>query len=224
MKSHLLAAALSVASVAAFAAPPSIDKVNGSVRAEAGKEYDSLETVNGSIRVEAGAVARSAETVNGSVALAEGARVGSVETVNGAVSLAAQAEVEDGIEVVNGGITLAEGALVRGGIEGVNGAIALTAAEVQGGIETVNGDISIGADSRVSGGILVEKPRGGGGWFSWGDDSGKKKPRIEIGPRAVVEGDLVFKREVELFVHDTAKVGRIEGATAQRLGDESVER
>lgn len=223
MKSHLLAAALSVASVAAFAAPPSIDKVNGSVRAEAGKEYDSLETVNGSIRVEAGAVARSAETVNGSVALAEGARVGSVETVNGAVSLAAQAEVEDGIEVVNGGITLAEGALVRGGIEGVNGAIALTAAEVQGGIETVNGDITIGADSRVSGGILVEKPRGNS-WFGWGDDSGKKKPRIEIGPRAVVEGDLVFKREVELFVHDTAKVGRIEGATAQRLGDASVER
>lgn len=222
MKSHLLAVALSVASVAAFAAPPSIDKVNGSVRAEAGKEYDSLETVNGSIRVEAGAVARSAETVNGSVALAEGARVGSVETVNGAVSLAAQAEVEDGIDVVNGGITLAEGALVRGGIEGVNGAIALTAAEVQGGIETVNGDISIGADSRVSGGILVEKPRGG--WFGWGDDSGKKKPRIEIGPRAVVEGDLVFKREVELFVHDSAKVGRIEGATAQRLGDASVER
>jgi DUF4097 and DUF4098 domain-containing protein YvlB len=221
MKSVLLAAAVSLASLAAFASPPNIDKVNGSVRAEAGKEYGSLETVNGSIRVEAGAIARSAETVNGSVSLAEGARIGSIETVNGAVSLAAQAEVEKGIEVVNGGISLGEGALVRGRIEGVNGSISLRAAEVQGGIETVNGNITIGADSRVAGGILVNKPTGS--WFNWGSES-KKLPRIEIGPRAVVEGDLVFKREVELFVHETAKVGRIEGATAQRFGGDSVER
>jgi hypothetical protein len=220
MNRYFTAAVFGLASSVALASPPNIDKVNGAVRAEAGKEYGSLETVNGSVRIEAGAVVASAETVNGSVTISEGARVGSVETVNGAVSLAAQAEVERGIEVVNGSITLAEGAVVRGKLEGVNGAIRLSAAEVQGGIATVNGGILIGADSRVAGGILVEKPSVG--WFNWVSES--KPPRIEIGPRAVVEGDMVFKREVELYVHETATVGRIEGATPISFGEERVER
>ena len=37
---------------------------------------------------------------------------------------------------------------------------------------------------------------------------------VTIGPRAVVEGRLVFKREVELFVSDSAKIGAVEGAKA----------
>ena len=37
-----------------------------------------------------------------------------------------------------------------------------------------------------------------------------------IGPNARVDGPLVFEREVELYVHDSAKIGPVTGATAVR--------
>ncbi|MCW1777734.1 hypothetical protein NB693_26050 [Pantoea ananatis] len=42
-----------------------ISKVNGSITADAGKQYGDLETVNGSITVQSGAQVGSVETVNG---------------------------------------------------------------------------------------------------------------------------------------------------------------
>jgi hypothetical protein len=66
----------------------------------------------------------------------------------------------------------------------------------------------------VGGGILVEKPSMG--WFNSGNS---RKPRIVIGPNSVVEGPLVFEREVELLVHSTAKIGPVTGATAQAYTD-----
>jgi hypothetical protein len=44
----------------------------------------------------------------------------------------------------------------------------------------------------------------------------QRKLRIVIGPDAVVEGPLVFKREVTLSVHKTARIGPVTGATAVR--------
>ena len=35
-------------------------------------------------------------------------------------------------------------------------------------------------------------------------------------PAEVVEGPLVFKREVNLYVHSTARIGQVTGATAVR--------
>jgi hypothetical protein len=61
----------------------------------------------------------------------------------------------------------------------------------------------------VEGGLLVRKPRG--------INFENRPPRVVIGPDAEVRGDLTFEREVRLFVHDTARVGRIEGATPQRF-------
>jgi hypothetical protein len=36
-----------------------------------------------------------------------------------------------------------------------------------------------------------------------------------IGPNSEVVGPMVFKREVELFVHESARIGRVEGAEAK---------
>jgi cytoskeletal protein CcmA (bactofilin family) len=79
---------------------------------------------------------------------------------------------------------------------------------VSGQLQTVSGDITVGAKSHVRGGIHVEKPHG----ISWGR---VKTPRIVIGPNARVDGELRFDRTVELFVHPTATIGRVTGATAQ---------
>ena len=151
-----LACLLALSAAPALAQGPDIDKINGSITAEAGQAYGDLETVNGSIRIESGATLEDAETVNGSIKAAD--RI--------------QAE----------------------------------------SLGTVNGDITVGAGSHVRGGILVEKPTGNS-WFKMGK---RKPPRIIVGPDARVDGPMVFEHEVKLYVHRTATVGDIRGATAIR--------
>lgn len=101
---------------------------------------------------------------------------------------------------------------MRGSISTVNGSIGIVGSEVGRSVETVNGDLTVGADSHVKGGIKVEKMNGHfGKWF------GKPKiPRIVIGPNAIVDGPLVFEREVKLYLHTSARTGHIQGATPIR--------
>jgi hypothetical protein len=82
----------------------------------------------------------------------------------------------------------------------------LDGAHVAGGLGTVAGDITVGANSRVEGGILVDKSRG---WFS----GNSRTPVVVIGPHAVVQGTLEFRREVVLKVSDSAQIGPVKGAT-----------
>ena len=213
MRSITLVAVLLV-SPALFAKGVDIDKVNGSINTEAGTHYGELETVNGSIMIDAGVSADSAETVNGGIDVDDKATVGSLETVNGGIDIGEAVEVAQGVATVNGGIGLDRGTRVHGKVETVNGRIELEAAEVGQGLATVNGDITVGADSIVRGGILVEKPQGS--WFNWGTST-RKVPRVEIGANAVVEGTLVFEHEVQLFVHESAKIGKVSGATVQKF-------
>ena len=211
MRSILFVAIL-MASPFAAAAGPDIDKVNGSIRTDANAQYGTLETVNGSVDVASGVRADSASTVNGRIDVEDGAVLGMVETVNGSIDLGATVTVESDVSTVNGAIEIERGSRIFGKLETVNGEVDLEGTEVDGRIETVNGDITVGADSTVRGGILVEKPKGN--WF-WGGNGKQKVPRIVIGPNAVVNGTLDFEREVELYVHATAKIGTVRGATAK---------
>lgn len=191
-----------------------IDKVNSSITAEAGQTYGDLSTVNGAIRIEAGAHLEDAETVNGSIRTEDDIQARSLSTVNGSIHVGERAQVEGNIETVNGGILLDRNSKVSRGIETVNGAIGIINTDLGGDIETVNGDITVGVGSHVKGGITVEKPNHTG----WSFRIGKQKiPRIVIGPDAVVEGPLVFEREVKLYVHASARIGSVRGATAMRF-------
>ena len=197
-------------SAPAFAAQD-IDKVNGSITVEAGQTVGDLETVNGSIKIGAGARTGKAETVNGSISVAENVEAGGLETVNGSIRVAGNGKLASKLETVNGGIFVDRGGDVRGDIETVNGAIGLVDTDLSGGITTVNGDVTVGVNSHVKGGIHYTKPSGS--WFSFNT----RDPKVIIGPNAVVEGPLNFERKVELYVHSTAKVGQISGATAVRF-------
>ena len=184
-------------------------KVNGSISVQDGQTAGALDTVNGSIRVGDDATISKAGTVNGSVKLGANVTAQSLDTVNGAIDVGARSKISGDIDAVNGRVSLDEGVDIGGKVENVNGAIRLNAAHVVGRIKTTSGDIEIGADSRVDGGILVEKP----GWFF----GNSKTPTVTIGPRAVVGGTLEFRRDVELFVSESATVGPITGATAKRF-------
>ena len=210
--------AVLIASPVAFAKGVDIDKVNGSIRTDAGTQYGELETVNGSIMVDAGVSADSVSTVNGGIDVDDKATVGTLETVNGGIDIGEAVEIAYDVSTVNGGVGIERGSRVHGKVETVNGRIELAAAEVGKGIATVNGDITVGADSIVRGGIRVEKPNNG--WFNWGN-ANQKKPRIVIGANAVVEGTLEFEREVELFVHSSARIGTVRGATPQTFSSDT---
>ena len=217
MRAYLLL--LLFCSSIALAKGPSIDKVNGAIRTEAGAEYGDLETVNGAISLREGATAADLSTVNGSISVDDSARLASAETVNGGIDLGSDVLVEGKVETVNGGITIGLRSQVLGGLETVNGGMRLKQATVEGGLHTGNGSIFIGENSTVRGGIHIDKPSMG--WFNWGKS---KPPRVTIGANAVVEGELRFEREVELMVHPSAKIGPVIGETPIRLEFGAVER
>lgn len=195
-----------------------VDKVNSAISIEANSTAGSLETVNGGVRVGSNSKVGSVESVNGGIHLGDGVHAESVDTVNGGVTLGAKAIVRGAVETVNGGVTLEEDADVGGKVSNVNGGIELSRAHIGGGIETVQGDVRIGSGSRVEGGILVEKPSGS--WLSWGSRP-QRDPRIVIEAGAIVEGTLRFEREVELYVHESAKIGPIDGAEAKRYSGDT---
>ncbi len=184
-----------------------LEGINEPIQVSASQTVGDQTTVNGSIRVDKDARAGALTTVNGSITLADGSTAKSLTTVNGAIELGANAKTSGDATTVNGSIKLAHGAEVGGKVSNVNGDLQLDAAHVGDGIETVTGNITVGADSRVEGGIHIHKS---GGLFNFGSDS---KPRIVIGPRAVVEGDLTFGRDVVLLVSDSARIGTVTGAS-----------
>ena len=211
----LALAAVALACAAPALAGDDISKVNGSIRIDDGSTVGDLDTVNGSIRLGSRSQAEELSTVNGSIDIDDDAVIESAGTVNGRISVGRRVHVSQEIDTVNGSLTLEEGSDVNGDVANVNGSIRLRAAHVGGGIRTVSGDIEVGADSRVDRGILIEKSNS---WFMFGNS---KPPRVVIGPRAVVGGSLVFEREVELHVSDSAQVGEIKGATPIKFSGEN---
>jgi len=181
--------------------------VNGSISVgEDAVVTGNVKTVNGTIRVDRGALIEEASTVNGAVRLAERVKSGSLSTVNGSVKVGGSSSVDGEVSAVNGRITIEHDGNVSNGVSNVNGQIALEGAVVGGNLQTVNGDVNLDDQSVVKGNVVVEKNSGWG----WGK-SKSRKPRIVIGPGSRVEGKIILRREVELFISETAEVGGVEG-------------
>jgi predicted acyltransferase (DUF342 family) len=187
-----------------------IDGVLGPVSVGDGESRREANTVNGSVHVGDNAKVGEAVTVNGGVHIGKNVIVGEVRSVNGRINVGSNTKVRGDVGTVNGGIRLDHGADVSGDVVNINGGITLASTHVGGSIGTVNGDIDVGSGSHVENGIHVE-----------GTDSyNSRVPRIVIGPNATVNGTLEFEREVELYVSDTATIGRVVGATPIRFSGE----
>ena len=122
-----------------------------------------------------------------------------------ALACANPALAAEDISRINGSIETTAGGHY-GDLETVNGAIGLVRTHLGTGIETVNGNITVGIGSQLDGGITVSRPQG---WFS---AAPKRRPRVVISPGAVVAGPLRFEREVDLYVHRSARIGPVTGA------------
>lgn len=180
--------------------------VNGSITVGDNATVNgSLSTVNGTLRVGQGTRLKDAETVNGSIRIDNGSTVDDVSSVNGSIRLGERVIVEGEIEVVNGKIALGSGTTVADGVSNINGEMEFEGASIGGNVSTVNGDIWLSGNTVVDGDIVVDKP---GGW-NWNRNN--RKPKVIIGPGSKVMGDIVLKREVELFISETAEVGGVTG-------------
>ena len=188
--------------------------MNGDVTvgANADASESRFRTMNGQITIKEGARVSDCATVNGKVSLGEGAEAGDLNTVNGDLELGRDARVKGNIRLVNGAVRLSNGSAVTGNVGTVNGKIELVASEVGGNLSNVNGGMEITDGSLVHGGILVRDASG---------DPMGKPPRVIIGRDSEVRGQLEFQRTVELFVHTSARIGPVVGATAVSFtGDE----
>ncbi len=193
--------------IAADSESDGASSVNGSISVgDNAVVSGNVKTVNGTIRVDAGASVEKVSTVNGAVRLAEKVSSESLSTVNGSIRVGADTVVDGEVTAVNGRIALANGVRVNNNVSNVNGEIELTGAEVAGDLKTVNGDVSLEDGAVLKGDLVVEENSGWG----WGK-SKSRKPRIVIGPGSRVAGTIILKREVDLFISDTAEVGGVEG-------------
>lgn len=185
------------------------DTVNGGISIGNNAKAEDLETVNGGITVGAAAIVGRLETVNGGIDIEDNATVISAEAVNGGVDVGDGVRISQSLETVNGAIEIGARSEVLGEVENVNGGIRIGASHVVGKVSTVSGDLTL-SGSRLDNGILIEKQ-------GWAPFRSARKPIVKIGAGSVVNGTLEFRREVELFVHPTAKIGRVIGATVRVL-------
>jgi len=181
--------------------------VNGSISVGAGaKVTGDLSTVNGRIRIDDDAEVEDVSTVNGGLRVGTGSKTEDLSTVNGAITIAQNVTIDGEIEAVNGEIELDKDSEVRRNVSNVNGEIELRASKVGGDVSTVTGDIELSDGAEVMGDIVVEEPKG------WGWSNKKQRtPRVVIGPGSTVHGEIRLEREVELYISDTAQVGRVTG-------------
>ena len=178
--------------------------VNGSISVGRGAVVTGdLETVNGAIRIDDDAQVEDLQTVNGSIKLGNNVIADSINGVNGSIRLGTNAMIKGEISVVNGKISSDSGSTIERDVSNVNGELQIIATRIGGDLSTVNGDVLLTERSIVGGDLIVEKPSG------W--NRPKRTPRVIIGPGTIVEGEVHLEREVELFIHDSAQVGRVTG-------------
>jgi predicted acyltransferase (DUF342 family) len=208
MRLFVPALALAISLPLAVAAQD-IDKINGEISVDAGRHAGDVHSVNGGIQIGANATVQDASTVNGSIHLGENAQAKSLHTVNGSLTMRAGSRVAGEVRSTNGDISLDSRADVGGSLSNANGTIALDHAHIGGGIATANGDVTIGEGSRVDGGLIVNEVHG----RNWPN----RDPEIVIGPHAIVNGTLDFRRDVVLEVSDSAQIGPVHGATPKHF-------
>lgn len=245
MKLHQLAAALVIAMASygstvhadtVVAAGTSQDSVNKSLTVAPGTAVKDVETVNGSIDLGSNSTAAGVETVNGSIDVGNDVSVDSLETVNGSIHAGSGLKAKGGVETVNGRIEIGAGSTVQGSVSTVNGRVTLDQVAVTENAETVNGGLElkncrIGGNVEmvngrsevidgtvVAGDVVIHKTKGG---WSWG--SKPKPPVLVIGAGSEVRGRIVVENpDAKVFVHESARIGTIEGAQATRYSGTSA--
>ena len=96
--------------------------------------------------------------------------------------------------------------------------IGFSNSRIGGNVELVNGRADILAGTIVAGDLIVHKSKN-----SWGWGNKSKPPIVVIGAGSEIVGRiLVENAEAKLYVHDSARVGAIEGVQATKYSGSSA--
>jgi DUF4097 and DUF4098 domain-containing protein YvlB len=183
----------------------SLSNVNGSIEVGEGSTVGSIRNTNGSITLRANVQSGDISTTNGSLSLGAGSVVdGRAAAVNGRIRAEENVSIKGDLSTVKGRLDVASGGRIEGKVATVNGSIELDQSHV-GAVETVAGSIKLTNGSVVDGELRVKAP----------SRPNQEIPQITIGADSRVGGPLTFEREVRLFIHDSAEVGEIVGATPE---------
>lgn len=211
-----------------------IDTGSGSVRLHEDARSGDIDT--GSGRVELGRNARAGriDTGSGRVRLDDGAQSGRIDTGSGGVEGGAGVVVDGKIDTGSGGVELGEGSRVAGDIDTGSGGVELVASEVAGYIDTGSGrvyltdsnilgevrtrsgEVRLEGSTHVHGDLLVRTNRCWG--LCWNNTP--KPARVIIGANARVDGRITFEHPGELWVHEQARIGKVEGVELRRYTGE----
>ncbi len=211
-----------------------IDTGSGSVRLHEDARSGDIDT--GSGRVELGRNARAGriDTGSGRVRLDDGAHSERIDTGSGGVEGGARVVVDGKIDTGSGSVELGEGSRVAGNIDTGSGGVVLSASEVAGYIDTGSGriyltdsnilgevrtrsgEVRLEGSTHVHGDLLVRTNRCWG--LCWNNNP--KPARVIIGANARVDGRIKFEHPGELWVHQQARIGKVEGVEAQRFTGE----
>jgi predicted acyltransferase (DUF342 family) len=182
--------------------------VNGSISVGSDAVISgSLNSVNGSIEVGDNSQFRDASVVNGKIMLGEGIKADDVDSVNGPIRIGKNASISGEISTVNGGIKLLNGSTVGQDVSNINGRINIEGTEIAGNLTTVTGDIMLTQNSVLQGDLVIEKQNDWG----WGNGKESRNPQIVIGPGTKVIGKIIAKRDIDLFVSNSAEIGGVSG-------------
>lgn len=187
-----------------------IREVNKSIIIEDGWRVNDVRSTNGRITIEDGAVARNVTSTNGRVVIGgSNSRVTDIDTVNGRISAENGGQIDGTVEAVNGRVEFINAAIGRS-IRTANGSIHLYSVTVGENVETRNGDIRL-ENTVVENDLIIRKRRPSGLLDflsgSWTDQE------IVIGPGTEIKGTLLASSEIDLYVHSTAKINNVIGAT-----------
>ncbi|MCG8414480.1 MAG: hypothetical protein MI746_09715 [Pseudomonadales bacterium] len=171
---------------------------------------NDVDSVNGRITVEDGATARNVETVNGRVTIGgRNARVNDVETVNGRITAVSGGQIDGNARAVNGRISLSNVTVGRS-VRTSNGDIQLFDVSVGENVETRTGDIRL-ENSVIENDVIIQRRRIRGILDIMNRNWGKQE--VVIGPGSEIRGTLLARDEITLYVHESASVNNIVGAS-----------
>lgn len=190
----------------------------GSGRVELGRNARAgrIDTGSGRVRLDDGAQSERIDTGSGGVEGGSGIIIdGKIDTGSGGVELGAGSRVAGDIDTGSGGVELV-GTEVAGDIDTGSGRIYLTDSNVLGEVRTRSGEVRLEGNSHVHGDLLVRTNRCWG--LCWSNDP--SPARVVIGANARVDGRIKFEHRGELWVHEQARIGKVEGVEVQRFQGE----
>lgn len=186
-----------------------IRNINGRISVGGGMSVNNVSSVNGRIEIERDATASSVQGVNGRVELRENTSIeGDVHTVNGRINAVRGGSIGGNASSVNGHIRLTDFS-VGNNVETTNGSINLIAVKVGHNVESRGGDITI-ESSVIERDVIIHKKRRNN--LLWMPLWRIGKSEIVIGPNSEIKGNLIAREDIDLFVHESAKIGSIVGA------------